>query len=190
MFNVDLKVRVYDLTHDNLSEIAIFRAPITALTLSTRAPFILLGDLMKSATLLRLDTTIPTKPVLATVARDYAPLWMTSVAILEEGWFLGAEDSGNLVGWRRDDGGVATGEEVRLAMVQEFKWGEMINRIRLGALSPSEIEGVETKALFATVDGTIGIIASLQEARFSLLEKLERKMEEMDVSLGGLVHAR
>ena len=79
--------------------------------------------------LLRLDNT-EGKWELTTVARDYAPLWMTSVTILDEGWFLGAEDSGNIVGWKRDD--VPTADESRLHMVHEMRWGEMINRIRLG----------------------------------------------------------
>lgn len=90
---------------------------------------------MKSVTLLRLDTS-GGKAEIATVARDYAPLWMTSVAILEEGLFLGAEDSGNIVGWRRDD--ELTPDEARLNMVHEMRFGEMINRIRLGM--PCHIE--------------------------------------------------
>jgi hypothetical protein len=57
-------------------------------------------------------------------------------------------------------------------------------------LSNSEIPGVETKALFATVDGTIGILASLSDEKFQLLHKVEKKMEEQDMSLGGLDHAR
>jgi hypothetical protein len=87
---------------------------------------------MKSVMLFRLDNA-GGKLELASVARDYAPLWMTSVAILEDGWFLGAEDSGNLVGWKRDDD--LTPDEARLSMVQEMRFGEMINRIRLG-MSP------------------------------------------------------
>jgi DNA damage-binding protein 1 len=88
----------------------------------------LLGDLMKSITLLRLDGTGKTEII--EVARDYAPLWMTSIVILDDGWFLGAEDSGNIVGWRRDDNIVP--DEGRLNMVHEMRYGEMINRIRLG----------------------------------------------------------
>lgn len=49
---------------------------------------------------------------------------------------------------------------------------------------------METKALFATVDGTIGIVASLSEDKFLLLEKVEKRMEEHDMSLGGIEHAR
>jgi DNA damage-binding protein 1 len=189
---------VYNLTHETLVEVTDFPAPIIALTISTRPPFILLGDLMKSVTLLRLDSS-GGKTEIATVARDYAPLWMTSVAILEEGWFLGAEDGGNIVGWRRDDD--LNPDEARLSMVHEMRFGEMINRIRLGkfpsrqrlmtgSLSNSETPGVETKALFATVDGTIGIIASLSEEKFLLLETVEKRMEEDDMSLGGLDHTR
>ena len=106
---------------------SVYRAPLTALTLSTRAPFILLGDLMKSVTLLRLDTA--GKCEIVEVARDHAPLWMTSVLILDDGWFLGAEDSGNIVGWRRDD---TASDESRLSVLHEMRWGEMINRIRPG----------------------------------------------------------
>jgi len=152
---------------------------------------------MKSVTLLRLDTS-GGKTEIATVARDYAPLWMTSVTILEDGLFLGAEDSGNIVGWRRDDD--LNPDEARLNMISELRWGEMINRIRLGmsflielivgSLSSSEIPGVETKALFATVDGTIGIVATLSEQKFVMLEKLEKRMEKQDMSLGGLDHGR
>lgn len=57
-------------------------------------------------------------------------------------------------------------------------------------MSNSEIPGVEPKALFATVDGTIGIVATLSEEKFLLLEKVEKRMEEQDMSLGGLDHAR
>lgn len=100
-----------------------------ALTISTRAPFILLGDLMKSVALLRLDTS-GGRTEIATVAKDYAPLWMTSVAVVDEGLFLGAEDRGNMVGWRRDD--EVMPDEARLNMVFEMRFGEMVTRIRLG----------------------------------------------------------
>jgi len=60
----------------------------------------------------------------------------------------------------------------------------------IGSLSNSETPGVETKAVFATVDGTIGIVASLSEEKFILLEALEKRMEAADMSLGGLDHTR
>jgi len=179
---------VYDLTHDSLSEVAIYRAPITALTVATRPPFVLLGDLINSVTLLRLDSLFNGNTEIVTVARDYAPLWMTSVAMIDESWYIGAEDSGNLAGWKRDDD--PTADKSRLVMVNEMRFGELINRIRLGMVNNSEIPGVEMKALFATVDGTIGIVSMLSEERFAVLEQLEHKMEEQDMSLGGLEHSR
>jgi len=179
---------VYDLTHDSLSEVAVYRAPITALTVATRSPFVLLGDLINSVTLLRLDSLFNGNTEIVTVARDYAPLWMTSVAMIDESWYIGAEDSGNLAGWKRDDD--PTADKSRLVMVNEMRFGELINRIRLGVVNNSEIPGVEMKALFATVDGTIGIVSMLSEERFAVLEQLEHKMEEQDMSLGGLEHSR
>ena len=179
---------MYDLTHDSLTEVAVYTAPIAAVTVATRPPFVLVGDLMKSVILLRLDSLFNGNTEIVTVARDYAPLWMTSVAMIDEAWFFGAEDSGNLAGWKRDDD--PTADKSRLVMVNEMRFGELINRIRLGVVNNSEIPGVEMKALFATVDGTIGIISTLSEERFVLLEQLEKNMEEQDMSLGGLDHAR
>jgi CPSF A subunit region len=121
---------VYDLTHDAVVEVASARAPLTALTMATRSPFILLGDLMKSVTLFRMAQS-GGKTLVEEVVKDYAPLWMTSVSIFEDGWFFGAEDSGNIVGWKRDDD--YKDGEPRLAMVQEMRFGDMINRIRLGS---------------------------------------------------------
>jgi DNA damage-binding protein 1 len=54
----------------------------------------------------------------------------------------------------------------------------------------SEIPGVESRALFVTVDGSIGMIASLPPETFHTLEKVERSMEKQDASLGGLDHGR
>ena len=59
-----------------------------------------------------------------------------------------------------------------------------------GSLSSSDVPGVEAKAIFATVEGTIGVVATLTEEKFQILEQLEKKMEEQDMSLGGLDHAR
>ena len=88
-----------------------------------------MGDLMKSVSLLRFDNSAPNGEIV-TVARDNAPLWMTSVAFMDESWFLGAEDSGNLAGWKRDDD--LDPDEARLIMTNEMCFGEMVNRIRLG----------------------------------------------------------
>ena len=54
----------------------------------------------------------------------------------------------------------------------------------------AEISSVESRALFATVDGTIGMIATLPREMFDTLEKVERSMEKQDVSLGGLDHGK
>jgi CPSF A subunit region len=57
-------------------------------------------------------------------------------------------------------------------------------------LSASEIPGVEARALFAAVDGSIGIVATLPQEKFRVLEKVEKKMEENEISLGNLDHAK
>jgi hypothetical protein len=45
----------------------------------------------------------------------------------------------------------------------------------VAVLSGSEVQSVGTKALFATVDGAIGIVASLSEDKCLLLEKWRKR---------------
>ena len=54
---------------------------------------------------------------------------MTSVTILDEGQYLGAGDSEDIVGWKRADEPIPEG--ARFNTVQDMRFGELINRIRL-----------------------------------------------------------
>ena len=66
---------------------------IIALYLKTSGDFILLGDLVRSITLLQYKTM---EGSFEEIARDYSPNWMTAVEILDDDTFLGSENSFNI----------------------------------------------------------------------------------------------
>ena len=72
---------------------------IVALYLKVKGDFILVGDLMRSVTLLAYKSM---EGNFDEIARDYNPNWMTSIEIIDDDTFLGAENSFNLFTCQKD----------------------------------------------------------------------------------------
>lgn len=72
---------------------------IIALFLKTKGDFVLVGDLMRSLTLLQYKTM---EGSFEEIARDYNPNWMTAIEILDDDTFLGAENCFNLFVCQKD----------------------------------------------------------------------------------------
>lgn len=66
---------------------------------SRAGDFILVGDLMRSITLLQHKQM---EGSFEEIARDYEPKWMTSVEIIDDDTFLGAENNFNLFVCQKD----------------------------------------------------------------------------------------
>ena len=73
---------------------------IQVLYIAVRGDFILVGDLMKSLSLLQCSGGVSglagNPPAIMELARDCAANWMTSVAFLDDDTYLGSENSLNL----------------------------------------------------------------------------------------------
>ena len=72
---------------------------ILALYLKTNGDFILVGDLVRSMTLLQYKTM---EGSFEEISRDYSPNWMTAVEIIDDDTFLGAENASNMFICQRD----------------------------------------------------------------------------------------
>jgi DNA damage-binding protein 1 len=104
-----------------------FNAHINVLYLSTRGEHILVGDLMRSMTLL----VYKQEDQLEEVARDYQVNWMTSICFLEERLFLGGEGEHNLFTLHLPD---KKQEHKELETQGAFHLGELVNRFQHGTL--------------------------------------------------------
>lgn len=116
---------------------------------------------------------------------------MTAVEILDDDTFLGAENSFNLFTVRKNSDAATDEERARLEVVGEYHLGEMVNRFRHGSLvmrlPDSEASQIPT-VIFGTVNGVIGVIASLPQEQYQFLQKLQQALVKVIKGVGGLSH--
>ncbi|KAL3687828.1 hypothetical protein R1sor_014137 [Riccia sorocarpa] len=161
---------------------------ILALYVQSRGDFIVVGDLMKSISLLMYK---PEEGAIEERARDYNANWMTAVEILDDDTYLGAENSFNLFTVRKNSDAATDEERGRLEVVGEYHLGEFVNRFRHGSLvmrlPDSEASQIPT-VIFGTVNGVIGVIASLPQDQYMFLHKLQQNLVKVIKGVGGLSH--
>lgn len=161
---------------------------ILALYVQTRGDFIVVGDLMKSMSLLIYKHE---EGAIEERARDYNSNWMTAVEILDDDVYLGAENNFNLFTVRKNSEGATDEERGRLESVGEYHLGEFINRFRHGSLVmrlPDSDVGQIPTVIYGTVNGAIGVIASLPHEQYLFLEKLQSNLVKVIKGVGGLSH--
>ncbi|TXG48061.1 hypothetical protein EZV62_027355 [Acer yangbiense] len=161
---------------------------ILARDVQTREDFIVVGDLMKSFSLLIYKHE---EGAIEERARDYNANWMTAVEILDDGIYLGAESSFNLFTVRKNSEGATDEERGRLEVVGEYHLGEFVNRFRHGSLVmrllDSDVGQIPT-VIFGTISGVIGVIASLPHEQYVFLEELQTNLRKVIKGVGGLNH--
>ncbi|KAH7289838.1 hypothetical protein KP509_30G020500 [Ceratopteris richardii] len=161
---------------------------ILALFVQSRGDFIVMGDLMKSISLLIYK---PEEGAIEECARDYNANWMSAVEILDDDIYLGAENSFNLFTVRKNSDAATDEERSKLEVVGEYHLGEFVNRFRHGSLvmrlPDSETSQIPT-VIFGTVNGVIGVIASLPQEQYMFLHKLQQNLVKVIKGVGGLSH--
>lgn len=128
--------------------------------------FIIIGDLMKSISLLEYK---PLSGTIEEIARDYNSNWMCSIFALDENNFVGAEGSGNLFVVQRDLSNADENEKMRLNTTAALHWGDYVNVMCKGSLAVNQERekesGVEKewfeidpkqRLMFGTVGGGLG----------------------------------
>ncbi|OAY75001.1 DNA damage-binding protein 1a [Ananas comosus] len=161
---------------------------ILALYVQTRGDFIVVGDLMKSISLLIYKHE---EGAIEERARDYSANWMTALEILDDDIYLGAENNFNLFTVRRNSDAATDEERGRLEVVGEYHLGEFVNRFRHGSLVmrlPDSEAGRIPTVIFGTVNGVIGVVASLPHDQYLFLERLQSNLVKVIKGVGGLSH--
>ncbi|KAF6166099.1 hypothetical protein GIB67_023809 [Kingdonia uniflora] len=165
-----------------------YHGHILALYVRTRGDFIVVGDLMKSLSLLiykHEEGTIEER------AHDYNAKWMTALELFDDDIYLGGENNFNLFTVRKNSEGTTDEERGRLEVVGEYHLGEFVNRFQHGSLvmrlPDSEVGQIPT-VIFGTVNGSIGVVASLPQEQYIFLEKLQSNLVKVIKGVGGLSH--
>lgn len=163
---------------------------IVALYVQVRGDLIVVGDLMKSVSLLRYE---PNESAIVELARDFNPNWMTAVDALDDDAYLGAENSFNLFTLRRNSDASTDEERSRLDVAGEFHLGEFVNRFRRGSLVAKARDAGDVSAectLFGTVNGALGVLATLEKDVFEFALKVQNAMNVVVQGVGGLSHEK
>eukprot|EP00884_Botryococcus_braunii_P023468 jgi/Botrbrau1/9805/Bobra.0322s0012.2 len=158
--------------------------------LAARGDFIAVADLMRSIEILHYNSE---SGMLSLRARDRHTKVMTAVTVLDDDCFLGAENCYNLFTVRKNNDSATDEERGNLEVVGEFHLGEIVNRFRAGSLvvrmADQEALHVNT-ILFGTINGVIGVVASLPQQLFEWFQKLENAMNKVVRGVGNLDHTK
>lgn len=164
---------------------------IIALYLKVKGDFILVGDLMRSMTLLQYKQM---EGSFEEISRDYSPNWMTAVEILDDDTFLGAENSFNLLVCQKDSAATTDEERQQMGETGQFHLGDMVNVFRRGSLvaqhAPADTAAPTTNTvLLGTVSGAIGLVAQIPPDLYEFLQKVETQLTSTIKSVGKIPHS-
>lgn len=128
--NVPLQVRIFEWRSANkdLHLEATHFNYVTAVAVKTKGDFILVGDLMRSLTLLVYK---PLGSTIEEIARDMSPLWMSTCGIIDDDNFLGAETHNNLFVASKELNDAADDKD-QLKHTGGFHIGDLVNVFRRG----------------------------------------------------------
>eukprot|EP00658_Telonema_sp_P-2_P017812 TRINITY_DN16947_c0_g1_i3.p1 TRINITY_DN16947_c0_g1~~TRINITY_DN16947_c0_g1_i3.p1 ORF type:complete len:699 (-),score=194.23 TRINITY_DN16947_c0_g1_i3:207-2303(-) len=167
---------------------------ILALYVKARGELVLVGDLMKSMTLLSYKQDENGEGKLVTVATDCNANWMTAMEMWGDSAFLGAEGEWNLFALAKKEGAATPEESQRLETVAEFHLGQFVNKFREGSLvlkvPDSTAACTYPSMIFGTVQGSIGLVVQLPESVFCTLSKVQSNLTRMIKGVGGLKHSQ
>uniref|UniRef100_U5EVD6 DNA damage-binding protein 1 n=1 Tax=Corethrella appendiculata TaxID=1370023 RepID=U5EVD6_9DIPT len=189
--SINTTVRLYEWTNDKdlRLECSHFNN-VLALYIKTKGDFILVGDLMRSITLLQYKQM---EGSFEEISRDYEPNWMTAVEILDDDNFLGAENNSNLFVCQKDSAATTDEERQQMPEVAQFHLGDMVNVFRHGSLVMQNIGERTTPTqgciLYGTVSGAIGLVTQIPADFYEFLRNLEERLTHTIKSVGKIEHS-
>ncbi|KAL9892987.1 DNA damage-binding protein pic [Glossina fuscipes fuscipes] len=184
-------VRLYEWTNEKeLRMECNIKNNITVLYLKAKGDFILVGDLMRSLTLLQHKQM---EGIFVEIARDSDPKWMRAIEILDDDTFLGCEDNGNLFVCQKDSAATTDDERQLLPEVARFHLGDKVNVFRHDSLVMQNVGERTTPnqgcVLFGTVNGAIGIVTQIPQDFYDFLHSLEERLTNVIKSVGKIDHS-
>ncbi|CAO0790870.1 unnamed protein product [Mucor circinelloides] len=170
---------------------------VLALSLDTRGDKVLVGDLMRSMSVLKMTSQDPLK--LDVLAVDSKPAWMTAVKFINDYTYIGADDRNNIFTLMLNENDSAGGNISKLQLRGGFHVGSLINCFRpdilvdvlsTGAKDHDALtKSIEHSFTFATVHGSIGTVKTISPKAFELFSILQKNILAESTSIGNLKYS-
>jgi len=190
--SINSTVRLWEWTAEKelRLECSFFNS-IMALYTKTKGDFVLVGDLVRSVTLLQYKTM---EGSFEEIGRDYSPNWMTAIEIIDSDTFLGAENANNIFVCSRDSSSSNDEERTMINEHGQIHVGDMINVFCHGSLVMENLGDSSTphtgSILYGTVHGAIGMVTQLPQDYFEFLNKLQQRLTRVIKSVGKIEHSQ
>eukprot|EP00042_Codosiga_hollandica_P058516 m.883598 g.883598 ORF g.883598 m.883598 type:complete len:1092 (+) comp59884_c0_seq2:68-3343(+) len=171
-------------SNKQLKSVASFTGHVMVLFSKAIGNHVLIGDLMRSVSLLNFDET---KSAFEMIGLDHNPNWMTAVTLLPNDVCLGCESSFNLFACMINE--PVEGDKTRqMEICGQFHLGDFINALHPGSLATKTGENAQTHAasqLFGTVGGSIGSIIPLTVEQYDLFSMVQVGLGKVVGGVGG-----
>ncbi|XP_071684353.1 DNA damage-binding protein 1 isoform X2 [Lolium perenne] len=186
---INQQIRLYkwvqrdDRSHELQSECS-YHSEVLPMHTQTRGDFIVVGDIMRSLSLLVYKHD---EGLIEYKARDLNTSWISAVEMLDDDIYIGADNCCNLFTVRESET-----HEGRLDVIGEYHLGDLVNSLQHGSLVKHHTRSLVGKyptAIFGTISGAIGVIASIPSNLHMILEKLQSILAKSIKSVGNLSHA-
>ncbi|XP_047054864.1 DNA damage-binding protein 1-like isoform X1 [Lolium rigidum] len=186
---INQQIRLYkwvqrdDRSHELQSECS-YHSDVLPMHTQTRGDFIVVGDIMRSLSLLVYKHD---EGLIEYKARDFNASWISAVEMLDDDIYIGADNCCNLFTVRESET-----HEGRLDVIGEYHLGDLVNSLQHGSLVKHHTRSLVGKyptAIFGTISGAIGVIASIPSNLHMILEKLQSILAKSIKSVGNLSHA-
>lgn len=157
---------------------------IELLQVASHGDHVLLGDLMRSVSLLAYK---PSSSSLEMVACDARDLWVTASAFVDGEHVVAADNNSNIRTWKIGTQPTLPEEHGRLDPLCEFHLGDNINVIQHGSLAMRDGERKDSM-LMASVAGALYVAAPLSKLDFDFLQQVQARVLKHVRGVGGLIH--
>jgi len=191
---IGTKLQLFKYKDDGLVMECEERGFIQVMDLTVRDNFILIADVMKSVSLV-MYTQLDDCSAFKSIGKNNDAYWMTAASMFDDDYFIGAEENGHIISFRKNSGALLEEERDRLDVSGRFNVNDNINRIREGTLvmkkydpksNQNTLGRLGNTVIFAGTSGAIGLVSNIDEQTFALLERVQKSLTSLILSIGGL----
>ena len=193
--SINATIALYSIDLDNgFKEVGSYSGSVLSLMLKTKGDFVIVGDLMKSVTLLNYQKDKPEKFV--EIAQDFECKWMLALEFIDDDSFLCCENFCNLFTLIKNPDVSSEAEQNKLVQFGQFYLGESVNVFTHGSLvmdtAESRPDFIQGKSIiFGGVSGSVGLVIPISEDAYNILMAAQTRFLASDytTSVGNIEHA-
>lgn len=187
LVTVSNSLKLFELNDNQLNQVASYSDNIFIILLKCKNDFILIGDLTKSCAIL---TYRPDSGTFELVAKDHAPIWLSSIEMLDDDNFLLCDCFQNILTLKKDSG--QSNEEDRKSLQYHgcIHLGEQVNVFRHGSLGMQQQQNellashFNGSVLGGTVNGSVILFVSISNLMYKILHELQVRLSKFVTTVG------